>query len=998
MPQLQAFFENIDFSFENDFSQKNVVISENAELTKKLENNIFIYNNKNNEQTKSSFYIICIILSVQELFELKRFIWNEDKYDLFFYPENLSTISLFYAKINPYLKNEKIESFKGSDEDSDKLKKIRKWKFETGAFWTSYAVFLKKVKKTERIEDKLVQQLKTLKTKLIAELGNDKITTVQSLIDRTLFIKFLEDNHIINSFFYNYFFNDKNLSYKELLNKKDAKNINFLYKKINEIFSNILFKIPPIDATYIISTSKYIYNAISGEVSGQLSLFDFKFDIIPIEFISHIYEVFLSKTQLEKGIFYTPPKLAQLIINDTISETGKILDPACGSGMFLILSFRKILEQNPVNKSANIAEKIAHKIKLLQKYIFGIEKENTAWRLSIFSLYLEVLKDLSNNEIKDFIRDKIEKGNDIKIFPDFSKNIIEGNSLEVKKENLHFTNQTFDYIIGNPPFFEIKSKSDEIDFINNYEIEINEKIIKAKDIIGHNQISQAFMLKIKDWSNENTKFGFILNSSNFYNDLSNNFQDFFFKNYKIEYFYELSRVKKILFKKAKENVIVAIFNNTEPKDNIIKYYPVDLELFSETFKLLIIQEDKRIDIKQKDILEKNIVLRDYLIGNEYDLKLIKKIFNQDKLNDFLLNDKRYNSFEGLKRISNSELSLYLAKSNIKLENLNKKEKLIGHEKFAKEKYLSLKKTDYYNIPYIYQPENKIRPFEIVENDGYINENEVTKENFQRTRNLFIYKNNNIILNRFGKKIDACYVKENLFFSNIIYGIKLQNPNNYNLFTAILNSDIVNYYLTLKYRKRIDGNYANLNTKAIKNIPIPKDLDEDLVAEISEISKKLTEGNLKYENDTKNYLNKLIFDLYDLDYLERQRIKDFFLENRKNEKPNFEEYIKTLKNVFELHFVNKPTITPYQDKTFGFDLSVVAIYFNQSVKKQPIAKKTLNYIITEEILKNTKENFLVLREKIIGKDCIYITKSNKCQNWTKTKAFEDGKNILKLITK
>jgi len=146
------------------------------------------------------------------------------------------------------------------------------------------------------------------------------------------------------------------------------------------------------------------------------------------------------------------------------------------------------------------------------------------------------------------------------------------------------------------------------------------------------------------------------------------------------------------------------------------------------------------------------------------------------------------------------------------------------------------------------------------------------------------------------------------------------------------------------------------------------------------------------------LNELIYDLYDLSFTERQRIKDFFSEKKNVSKDDFEEYKQTLRNVFELYFENKPLIADYQDDKFGFDLSVVAIYFNQSEEKQPTAKKTLTYIIGEEILKNTGENFLVLREKIIGKDCIYITKSNKYQNWTKTKAFEDGEDILKLMKK
>ncbi|MBU1421855.1 MAG: hypothetical protein KKG06_01505, partial [Bacteroidetes bacterium] len=75
-----------------------------------------------------------------------------------------------------------------------------------------------------------------LKKKLNEELKqeiNKPNEIVQALIDRTLFIKFLEDNRIINSFFYEHFFNDKDLTYKKLLKEKNPKNINLLFEKIN---------------------------------------------------------------------------------------------------------------------------------------------------------------------------------------------------------------------------------------------------------------------------------------------------------------------------------------------------------------------------------------------------------------------------------------------------------------------------------------------------------------------------------------------------------------------------------------------------------------------------------------------------------------------------------------------------------------------------------------------------------------------------------------------
>ncbi len=994
MSAFKVFFENLDFSFEHDFVRKDIEFSNNKSLTKKIKKNIYFYDAPENVNT--SFYLFDLFdLNEDDLFELKRYIWNEDLCEFYFYPNSKKSISLYYAKLNPKKDREKskISSFEGQDDDE--IEKIRKWNFETGAFWLSYEKFAKKVAGNERIDKLLINRLIDLKRELLSALGNDKEKEVQSLIDRTLFIKFLEDNHIINSFFYEHYFDDDKITYKNLLEgKPDFQKINLLFKLINEIFDNVLFKTPNIEEQYILKASKYIYNAISGEVKGQLSLFDFQFNVIPIEFISHIYEVFLEEKQANEGIYYTPPKLAQLIIDDTITKQGKVLDPACGSGMFLILAFRKMLENYEYSKNATVSEKIEIRIKLLKENIFGIEKQYIAWRLTIFALYLEIFNDnsIKSDEVKKYITQKIKSGN-IKIFEDFSTNIINGNSLEIKEDELCFENKTFDYIIGNPPFLQVSKNDEEIDFFNEYKLIIKNKEYSAKKVIGKNQISQAFMLKIKDWANDETNFGFVLNSSNFYNEgKSINFQEFFFENFQIKNFYELSRVKKILFNKATESVIVVIFNNKQVDNNIINYYPVDLELFSETFKLLVIKEDSRIEIQQKDLLNSKLKLRELLVGNEFDLQILNNLLNNNnQLIDYLLIEKG-NSFKGIDRATNEMIRTFHNLDKTTFNQLLKKEKEEYHIKFALQNYLNNKKSDYYDTQYIYKPENTITKFLILENDGYINEKDVNNINFQRPRNIFIYKGKNIIFNRFGSEINAVYSKDKLFFSNLIYGIKLQNEDYYLLFTAILNSDLVNYFLTQRYRMRVDDNFANLDTKAIKNIPIPSKFDKDLFNKISKLSQQLTNGKLNYENETKDELNELIYDLYDLNYLERQRIKDFSTFKRIVETNDLEKYKETLLYTLEMYFENKPKIEYAIDLKFGFNMLVVGVFFTKE-DKMPTSEKVLKYKINE-IMQQTNNNLFAMSGFLFGKDCIYIIKDRQLKNWTETKAYEDGKLILK----
>lgn len=79
----------------------------------------------------------------------------------------------------------------------------------------------------------------------------------------------------------------------------------------------------------------------------------------------------------------------------------------------------------------------------------------------------------------------------------------------------------------------------------------------------------------------------------------------------------------------------------------------------------------------------------------------------------------------------------------------------------------------------------------------------------------------------------------------------------------------------------------------------------------------------------------------------------------------------------------------------FNLIVVKISLNNH-SDTPKAGKTKKFILNEIFENNANGNFLASQEKIFGQDCVYIIKEDKNTNWSETKAFEDGQDILKHI--
>lgn len=998
------FFSKLGFNFNTDLKRRTIEFEKNDNLSKNLKDSVFFYKSPNN--TNTSFYLITTELNSTEVEDIRKYIWNKNDADLiFYYPREDAKLVMFYAKYSPKISNEesKLDTFSTSEKDLCKIEEIKLWKFDSGVFWLNYSKFITKAK-YKGIDKELVFTLKALKEQLYVILSKliveetERNKTVQALIDRTLYIKYLEDKHIINSRFYDYYFKDTSLNYQKILENHSNADVNKLFKIIHEIFNNNLFEKPSIYDRYLTNEVRNIIATSfkANTSSGQLRLFDFQFDVLPVEFISYIYEVFLSEKQKENGIYYTPKKLAQLIVDEVINEDriGSILDPSSGSGMFLIVGYQRLLEiakKQGLEPKDSIG-KIKFRSKLLADNIFGIEKELTAQRFTIFSLSLQIFEGINPIDIKEFISNELSQKGKVELFSEYSffKNVKHANSLNTLEKP--FENKQFSYLLGNPPFFGIPNTDeykDEISFLNSYEVTLKNKEKKqtAKNIVGKSQISQCFFLKIKDWSNKNTRFGFVSNSSNFYNDKSEDFQEYFYSNYGIEKIYDLSRVKKILFEKANESVVAIIFTN-DFNNNTIEYYPVDLGLFSEKpFELLIIQEDKVIEIEQKKFIFKEIKLRDFLVGNNFDFSLFIKLNNNSRLLDFVqynIEGKPY-IHEGLKIVGEKAICKQYNLSKSEWKKLDRQKQLEYFEKFK-----TNNTSTFNNEEFLYKflkPKN-INSFKPIEVGTFLRSD---ISNFERGRNPDIYLGKKIIFNRTGNKLKSIYSNEKIYFDFDLHTFKLVNDSLYYLINVILNSNLSNYYIDLFLRKRLLGSYPKIGNEDVLNIPIPKDLDQDLVAQISNISKDLTEGKFEY-SEKEEELNELIYELYELSYWEKQRVKDYFLpKERIGKKKNKLENYKTTVNEVLSFYLKKPITI--EETPADFNLIVVKISLNNN-SVNPQADKTKKFILSEIFEHNPNGNFLASQEKIYGNDCVYIIKEDINKNWTETKAFEDGQDIIK----
>jgi hypothetical protein len=178
----------------------------------------------------------------------------------------------------------------------------------------------------------------------------------------------------------------------------------------------------------------------------------YSFNYLPIELISSIYENFLPG---EKGIVYTPPFLVNFMIDEAMplnmseeyfpQNQYKVLDPSCGSGVFLVAAYKRMLQWWSINEYKKTgAMKFPGKTdcqKILEDNIYGVDIEGTATLITIFSLTIALLDKLEPKEIWNNLRLKNLQSN-IQ-----TENFFHWvNSFDNSKE------KNFDLVIGNPPF------------------------------------------------------------------------------------------------------------------------------------------------------------------------------------------------------------------------------------------------------------------------------------------------------------------------------------------------------------------------------------------------------------------------------------------------------------------------------------------------------------------------------------------------------------------
>lgn len=444
-------------------------------------------------------------------------------------------------------------ALKISDEISNELQKFSAYRLSDGTFWedTQNRVLADHVKAAHQL---LIQSV----IDADRDLGGEKNPVLRRLLILFILIKYLEDRGVFSEAGWFGRFHRGAKSFFDVLNSGDPDKVYKLLDSLEEKFNGDVFGLP-CDGQRKLTKSglETLATLIESKTQrgGQRYLWErYSFEYLPVEIISHLYQHFI---QDGHGAVYTPPFLAGLLLDqvmpyEKLNGNERVLDPSCGSGVFLVGAFRRLINVWRSKHGWQRPEVETLKA-ILRNSIYGIELDEFAVDLTAFSLSLAICDALKPDVIwKELRFDKLRDANLIEA--DFFQVL-----LDSRAGKSTILDNGMDVVVGNPPFeSRLTNAGEEID-----NIEQNRNTDRG--VIPDKQAAYLFLEQAMSVLEENGSLCLIQPAGMLYNINVERFRESFFKRFQVKTILDFSSIRNLF--QADTKTIAVHSDTLKPNKN-----------------------------------------------------------------------------------------------------------------------------------------------------------------------------------------------------------------------------------------------------------------------------------------------------------------------------------------------------------------------------------------------------------------------------------------------
>jgi len=453
---------------------------------------------------------------------------------------------------------------------------------DNGQLWRNRS---KHLEPDKRVDKRLLKNLSEL-GKFLREQMELPLEIAHALIGKYIYIRYLRDRNILSD----QWFKQHTIDIDTVLGRNATVNgLRRLCTVLDDRFNGSIFPLhfegehAPKDEHV-----KQVASIFKGDeqLPGglQLSLENFQvydFAYIPIGLLSSIYEQFLHAEGKGKreGAYYTPEYLADYLISEMRSvkplQAGmKVLDPACGSGVFLVLIYAQLIEMRLVQTAARTLP-LPELLELLE-HIYGIERKLDACYVTEFSLILMLLHYADLSEFLHDERFKLPSLHNTHIFLcDFFDDT----------SPVWTRNMAFDWIIGNPPWIKANDPKEPQPLAAAW-IDAHRK----QQPVDNNSVAEAFGWRVLNLLASTGCVGLILPATLLYNLGARNYRQSFFEQCEVWRMTNFSNLRGELFEgRATAPAITIIYHQAlaeQEKPPIEHYGPFAINQITKSHSKL----------------------------------------------------------------------------------------------------------------------------------------------------------------------------------------------------------------------------------------------------------------------------------------------------------------------------------------------------------------------------------------------------------------------------
>lgn len=207
-----------------------------------------------------------------------------------------------------------------------------------------------------------------------------------------------------------------------------------------------------------------VYEDVIGNIAhaatadGQLQLKlptewrEVNFAHVPVGLLSEVYEAYAHEEYTEQAkaqsVFYTPRHIADFVVDEALAAIDdvaqpRVLDPACGAGVFLVTAFRALVAREWRMGGKQPSRAVVRRI--LNKQLVGFDINDDALRLSELALYLTAIELDPDSRPRPLSLLRFEELRDRVLF---LRDEVHG-SLGPVDDRFR---AKFDLVVGNPPW------------------------------------------------------------------------------------------------------------------------------------------------------------------------------------------------------------------------------------------------------------------------------------------------------------------------------------------------------------------------------------------------------------------------------------------------------------------------------------------------------------------------------------------------------------------